>query len=147
MGRAIRERCAGNRPVSAPPRAARRSAASNVLVLHDDRAVTAIPTGILRAGTIEVDIERRTVSVEGKPLALTAKEFGVLRMLLKAKGRVLTREVLREAVWARQKEPRFDSRTVDVHVGRLRQKLGSAGRHIVTVRGVGYCFEVLPERV
>lgn len=111
------------------------------------RSVSTGTAGIIRAGVLEMDIERWTVSVAGKPVALAAKEFGLLRMLLNAKGRVLTREVLREIAWPHAKEHRFDSRTVDVHIGRLRRKLGQAGHYIITVRGVGYRFVVLPERL
>jgi DNA-binding response OmpR family regulator len=101
--------------------------------------------GILRAGVMEMDLERWTVSVEGKAVALTAREFGLLRMLVKAKGRVLTRGVLWEIVWERGMAHGLDSRTVDVHIGRLRRKLGPAGRYIVTVRGVGYRFSIAQE--
>lgn len=108
------------------------------------RAESAEHKEILRAGVLEMDLERWTVSVEGRSVMLTAKEFGVLRMLLNAKGRVLTRGVLQETVW---KHAGLDSRTVDVHIGRLRRKLGPAGNYILTVRGVGYRFSVLPELV
>lgn len=111
------------------------------------RAKSARPAAVLRAGVMEIDLERWTVSVEGKPVALTAKEFGLLRMLLNAKGRVLTRAILKEVVWERGKVHEFDSRTVDVHVGRLRRKLGLAGAYIVTIRGVGYRLGVMPERL
>lgn len=108
------------------------------------RAESAEHKEILRAGVLEMDLERWTVSVEGRPVMLTAKEFGVLRMLLNAKGRVLTRGVLQETVW---KHAGLDSRTVDVHIGRLRRKLGPAGNYVLTVRGVGYRFSVMPELV
>jgi DNA-binding response OmpR family regulator len=108
------------------------------------RAESAEHKEILRAGVLEMDLERWTVTVEGRPVMLTAKEFGVLRMLLNAKGRVLTRGVLQETVW---KHAGLDSRTVDVHIGRLRRKLGSAGNYVLTVRGVGYRFSVMPELV
>jgi DNA-binding response OmpR family regulator len=103
-------------------------------------------TGILRAGVLEMDSERWTVSVEGEPVTLTAKEFGLLRMLLNASGRVLTRNLLREIVWGYGKHHQFDSRTVDVHIGRLRRKLGPAGHYICTVRDVGYRFNVTSKR-
>lgn len=110
------------------------------------RSVSTGGGGILRAGVMEMDLERWTVSVEGKAVALTAKEFGLLRMLLHGKGRVLTRSALREVAWQGGREQDFDSRTLDVHIGRLRRKLGPAGRYILTVRGVGYRFAVPPER-
>lgn len=110
------------------------------------RAKSAISAAVIRAGVMEIDLERWMVSVEGKPVVLTVKEFGLLRMLLNAKGRVLTRAVLKDVVWERGKVHDFDSRTVDVHIGRLRHKLGPAGAYIVTIRGVGYRLGVIPER-
>jgi two-component system alkaline phosphatase synthesis response regulator PhoP len=79
---------------------------------------------------------RREVKVDGAPVQLTYKEFELLRLLLEAKGTVLTREVLMDRVWylAAQRE----NRTLDVHIRTLRAKLGEAGRLIETVRGVGY---------
>jgi two-component system, OmpR family, phosphate regulon response regulator PhoB len=97
--------------------------------------------GILRTGPIEMDLLHNTVRIAGREVNLTGKEFNLLRRLLEARGRVLTRHVLRETVWEHEFGHRFDTRTVDVHVGRLRRKLGPAGRYIITVRGVGYrCF-------
>lgn len=103
-------------------------------------------SGILRAGVMVMDLERWTVSVGGKVVTLTAREFGLLQMLLHARGRVLTRSALREVAWQGGREYGFNSRTLDVHIGRLRRKLGPAGRYILTVRGVGYRFAVPPER-
>jgi two-component system, OmpR family, phosphate regulon response regulator PhoB len=99
------------------------------------------PTGMLRTGPIEIDLQHETVSVNGAYVALTGKEFALLRRLLDARGRVLTRSMLRETVWEHTGGHSLDTRTVDVHVSRLRRKLGSAGRYILTVQGVGYrCF-------
>lgn len=112
-------------------------------VQHRSTSATSFRT--LRAGLVEVDLERWTVTVDDETVTLTAKEFGLLRMLLEAKGRVLTRAAVHEAVWEDEKGRRFDTRTVDIHVSRLRRKLGPAGRYIITVRGVGYRFGVLPD--
>lgn len=101
--------------------------------------------GVLRAGVIELDRERWTLTVEGKPVTLTPKEFGVLRALLEARGRVLTREYLLETVWGYRAAHDPDTRTVDVHVWRLRRKLGAARRYIITVRNVGYRCEIFLE--
>lgn len=109
------------------------------------RVLPTASTTALRAGLIEMDLERRTVWVEGKSVVLAAKEFGLLRTFIETKGRVLTRNFLRENVWKQEQTHRFDTRTVDVHVGRLRRKLGSAGGYIITVRGVGYRFGILPD--
>jgi DNA-binding response OmpR family regulator len=108
------------------------------------RTAAATSTGVLRAGLIEMDPERWTVAVEGREVTLTTKEFALLRTLLEARGRVLTREGLLETVWAHESAHSFDTRTVDVHIGRLRRKLRAAGHYIITVRNVGYRFEILP---
>jgi DNA-binding response OmpR family regulator len=110
------------------------------------RSVSAATEGILCAGIVEMNLESWAVTVRGQPVTLTAKEFGLLRMLLNARGRVLTREMLREVVWEHGSGHGYNSRTVDVHIGRLRRKLGLAGRYIVTVRGVGYRFNATPAR-
>lgn len=105
------------------------------------------PAGILHAGSIELNPESWMVSVKGEAVSLTAIEFGLLRLLLSANGRVLTRDVLRDIVWQDRQEHRYDSRAVDVHIGRLRRKLGEAAPCVETVRGVGYRFNVSPGRV
>ena len=88
------------------------------------------------AGPLEVHANRHSVTVEGQPVTLTLKEFDLLLTLLKHRGSVLTRDQLLNRIWGYS----FDgeSRTVDVHVRTLRQKLGVAGDLIETVRGVGY---------
>lgn len=91
---------------------------------------------ILKSGGLMVDKGRRLVSADGEPVALTYKEFELLLMLIQARGTVLTREHMLESVWG------YDfigeTRTVDVHVHTLRQKLRGCGGRIETVRGVGY---------
>jgi DNA-binding response OmpR family regulator len=81
------------------------------------------------------------VAVAGHPVELTAKEFGLLVALLRAGGRVLSREQLLDAVWGYANAAEIESRTVDVHIRRLREKLGASARHIVTVKGAGYRLE------
>ena len=81
------------------------------------------------------------MTVEGRPVELTAKEFGLLAALMRADGRVLGREQLLETVWGYGNAAEIESRTVDVHVRRLRAKLGSEARRIVTVKAVGYRFD------
>lgn len=103
------------------------------------------PQGILRAGPIEMDIDRRALRVEGRAVELTIKEFHLLRELLQARGRVLPRETLLQNVWQHARARHIDTRTVDVHVGRLRHKLGNCGRHIITVRNVGYRLDIFPD--
>lgn len=87
-------------------------------------------------GALRVCPDTRQVQADGQEISLTLKEFELLAMLLRARGRVLTRDQLLEEIWGYT----FDgeSRTVDVHIRTLRQKLGAAGDCIETVRGVGY---------
>ena len=91
---------------------------------------------IYRCGVLTVDQTRHTVTVNGREVVLTQKEFEVLCLLLKNRGQVLSRERLIEDVWGYAFTG--ESRTVDVHVRTLRQKLGEAGAYIETVRGDGY---------
>jgi DNA-binding response OmpR family regulator len=79
--------------------------------------------------------------VDGAAVSLTRKEFDLLRALAEARGRVLSREYLLDHVWGYSAAGEIESRTVDVHVRRLRQKLGAEGQRIGTVTGVGYRFE------
>ena len=85
---------------------------------------------------LTIDVKKHEVTVEGEPVSLTLKEFELLRRMMKNLGSVLTRDQLLEDIWGYD----FDgeTRTVDVHVRTLRQKLGKAGELIETVRGVGY---------
>lgn len=81
-------------------------------------------------------LSERTVTVSGKPVTLTYKEFEILRLLSENRGKVLTRDTLMNRVWGTEFEG--ESRTVDVHIRTLRQKLGEAAEYIETVRNVGY---------
>ncbi len=83
-----------------------------------------------------VDTQRHVVTVDGQPLNLTLKEFALLCELLEADGAVLRRDALLSRIWGY--DYTGESRTVDVHIGTLRQKLGRLGQSIETVRGVGY---------
>jgi two-component system, OmpR family, phosphate regulon response regulator PhoB len=98
------------------------------------------PTGRV-TGELHVDEARHAVTVGGRPVELTAKEFGLLAALMRADGRVLGREQLLETVWGYGNAAEIESRTVDVHVRRLRAKLGPEARRIVTVKAVGYRFD------
>ena len=93
---------------------------------------------LLRAGDLELDAERYEVRVAGRALTLGAKEFDFLRCLLEAKGRVLTRDELLEKVWGYDRGLDLDTRTVDQHVKRLREKLGTEAERLLTVKNVGY---------
>ena len=91
---------------------------------------------VLRAGAIELDVDAHLVFVEGQELPLTLQEFRLLAYLVQGKGRVRTRDELLADVW--NTSPELETRTVDTHVKRLRDKLGTAGEIIETVRGLGY---------
>ncbi len=91
---------------------------------------------ILRYGPIEVDLDQHRALVSEQPLVLTITEFRLLADLVKARGRVRSREALLAEVWGYDSE--VLSRTVDTHMRRLRNKLGSAASWLGTVRGVGY---------
>ncbi|OGL27672.1 MAG: DNA-binding response regulator [Candidatus Rokubacteria bacterium RIFCSPLOWO2_12_FULL_69_21] len=93
-------------------------------------------------GALRVDFGKRQLAVGGAPVPLTPKEFDLLRALVEARGRVLSREFLLDRVWGYARAGEIASRTVDVHVRRLRQKLGADGRRIVTAKTAGYRFEV-----
>ena len=90
----------------------------------------------LTAGPIMIDPERHEVSVGGKRVNLTSLEFKLLRTLMQRRGRVQARDRLLNEVWGY--ESVIDTRTVDTHVRRLREKLGKAGDAVETVRGFGY---------
>jgi two-component system response regulator RegX3 len=99
-------------------------------------------TATLSAGPVRMDVERHVVSVGGAAVQLPLKEFELLELLLRNAGRVLTRGQLIDRVWGADYVG--DTKTLDVHVKRLRSKIEpepSAPRHIVTVRGLGYKFE------
>ena len=82
---------------------------------------------------------RRAAYVAGKPCGLTYKEFELLHLLLVNAGIVLKRDLLMERIWGIDFEG--ESRTLDMHIGTLRRKLGESGVHIKTVRNVGYMME------
>lgn len=96
---------------------------------------------VQRVGTLEVDDAKRQVRLAGQVVGLTVKEFDLLSALMQAKGRVLNREQILEVVWGYANAVDVESRTVDVHVRRLREKLRDERHRIVTVKGVGYRFE------
>ena len=93
----------------------------------------------LSVGEITLDMARRAAYVAGKPCGLTYKEFELLHLLLVNAGIVLKRDLILERVWGTDFEG--ESRTLDMHIGTLRRKLGESGVHIKTVRNVGYMME------
>jgi DNA-binding response OmpR family regulator len=98
----------------------------------------AAPRDCYQAGPLVLDIARHLVSVEGRPVELTATEFKLLTVLMQRRGRVQSRDQLLTDVW--EYERVVDTRTVDTHMRRLREKLGSAAKMLETVRNVGYRF-------
>lgn len=105
-------------------------------VLRRLAAPAAAPGGRLSAGPVSLDESTHRVTVEDRDVELTATEFKLLRTLMAREGRVQGRTQLLQSVW--QAQPDIQTRTVDMHVQRLRAKLGKAGDWIETVRGVGY---------
>ena len=102
---------------------------------HEDQAV-------LEVGSVRMDVERHTVSVDGKETAMPLKEFELLELLLRNSGRVLTRGQLIDRVWGA--DYFGDTKTLDVHIKRIRSKIEkkpSEPTMLVTVRGLGYRFE------
>jgi len=96
---------------------------------------------ILKMGDLMIDLSKIMVSVKNKPIELTAKEFELLKTLIKAKGRVLSRDYLLDTIWGFDNAVEIQTRTVDVHIRTLRKKLKSEASRIVTVKNYGYRFE------
>ena len=94
---------------------------------------------MLTCGNVTLDGEKRMVYVDGKTIELTYKEFELLKLLMKNHGIVISRDVIMERVWDSSFEG--ESRTIDVHVRTLRQKLGDGGALIKTIRNVGYMVD------
>lgn len=94
---------------------------------------------LLRMGALEMNRNSHTVLVAGQRTELTLKEFEMLRLFLENPGRVFTRDQIFDRIWGT--DYAGESRTVDVHIGTLRAKLGPCGTYIETVRGVGYRME------
>ena len=90
------------------------------------------------SGDLQVDFQKMSVCYKGEPLFLTPTEFQLLSVLLRNKGKVMSRKILLQAIW--DDEGLFiDDNTLSVHISRLREKIG--GRQIRTIRGIGYCWE------
>lgn len=97
---------------------------------------------MLVAGALTMYPSEHTVHIDGERIELTLKEFDLLRLFLEHPSRVYTRDQLLEKVWGT--DYFGETRTVDVHIGTLRTKLGACGTYIRTVRGVGYRMEIDP---
>ncbi len=90
----------------------------------------------VRFGRLEISEKKRSVLADGEQIVLTNKEFELLNLLVRSSGIVMTRDQLLDAIWGHDFSG--ESRTLDVHIATLRQKLGNAGEMIETIRGVGY---------
>jgi phosphate regulon transcriptional regulator PhoB len=101
-----------------------------------------VPAEILKFGDLTIDIAKHEVTLKDKVVDLTATEFKLLATLLERRGRVQSRDRLLTDVWGYEGD--VDTRTVDTHMRRLREKLGKASDYVETVRGVGYRFADAP---
>lgn len=90
-------------------------------------------------GGLLIDLSAKNVLLEGRPILLTKKEFEILSMMAKSPGRIFSRDEILGKAW--DDDGYVLERTVDVHITRLRKKLGEFGKHIVNRSGYGYCFE------
>ena len=108
------------------------------LLRRSRQATTPAAASVYTGAHLRADFDAVAVSVDGEPVRLTRREFELLRFLVDNKNRVLSRDRLLERVWGYERS--IETRSVDVHVGRLRAKLGTAGTQIETVVGLGYRF-------
>jgi DNA-binding response OmpR family regulator len=102
------------------------------------RAEEAGPPPIYRGEHLVADFDAVSIAVDGEQIKLTRREFELLKYLVENRNRVLSRDRLLERVWGYDRL--IETRSVDVHVGRLRGKLGAVGKQIETVVGLGYRF-------
>jgi len=107
-------------------------------VLRRSAAASEPVAPVYRGTHLQADFEAVAVAVDGKSIRLTRREFELLRFLVQNKNRVVSRDRLLERVWGYDRM--VETRSVDVHIGRLRSKLGAAGRQVETVVGLGYRF-------
>ena len=94
-------------------------------------------------GDLKIDVDSHEVHVDSQLIELTALEFRLLKELVDKRGRVQSRDQLLSEVWGYNAE--VNTRTVDTHIKRLREKLGSMGKYVQTIRGVGYKFSRTPD--
>lgn len=107
-------------------------------LLRRTRAESVTQTKSLKLGPVELDREAHRAFADGEEIDLTPLEYRLLEIFMERRGRVQTRRQLLQAAW--QTNAQIETRTVDMHVARLRSKLGDAGEMLETVRGVGYRF-------
>ncbi|MBI3547498.1 MAG: response regulator transcription factor [Elusimicrobia bacterium] len=107
------------------------------------RRASGIPAGgngkkHLSLGAMDIDFDRHAITVKGRPAHLAPKEFAILKLLIEADGKVLSREQLLEMIWGLDKNMEIDTRTVDQHIARLRRKIRPEDERIATVPNFGY---------
>jgi DNA-binding response OmpR family regulator len=110
-----------------------------VLKRADNPSDFETPENAIRIAGIELDPGKKRLTIDGKREDLTPIEFQLLYMLLKNPGRIFHRDQILDTIW---RDVSVTERTVDVHVTRLRKKLGDYGKYLVTRKGYGYCFEM-----
>ena len=120
------------------PFSPRELAARVRAVLRRKSGAAQAAMSLYKGARLVADFDAVSVTVDGDPIRLTRREFDLLRCLVENRNRVLTRDRLLVRVWGYDQS--IETRSVDVHVGRLRSKLGTAGRQIETVVGLGYRF-------
>jgi two-component system alkaline phosphatase synthesis response regulator PhoP len=125
----------------AKPFSVREMLARVKAVLRRVKDNTGLP-GIFKIGDLSVDFSKVLVTVKDKPVSLTSKEFELLKVLIGAKGRVLSRDYLLDNIWGFDNAMDIQTRTVDVHIRTLRKKIKNEAKRIVTVKNYGYRFEV-----
>ena len=108
-------------------------------VLRRTAETQAAQPDILTYHGLTMDIAQKRVTINGEDVALTKKEFEILKLLLKSPGKVFSREDILAKIWS--DEVYVLDRTVDVNITRLRKKIGDYGKHIITRLGYGYCFD------
>jgi len=97
---------------------------------------------VIRAGELELDTAKHVVTLGGRRIELTSKEFGTLLFLMESHGRALSREAILSGVWGDDASLELETRAVDKHIAELRKKLKSEGSRIVTIKNFGYRFEI-----
>jgi len=116
-----------------------RELTARVKALLRRRARAEEPSEVLKTGPVEIDTSRHEVLASGSPVQLSAKEFGLLVHLVRGRGRVYSRDQLLDEVWGHDFVG--GTRTVDVHINHLREKLKEIADRIVTVKSVGYKYQ------
>lgn len=126
----------------APPGAGGNNLDIVRMALHDPAALAKLrPHPTERDLSVVIDISRKRVVIDGNLAPLTFKEFGLLQFLVLREGQTVRRDVIIESLWSADEEDAPNSRTIDVHIRRLRSKLGRYEDIVRTVRGAGYRFD------